>query len=106
MPCAILLGALGNSVLLLAPWIFLFRFQFQGQRFLGSVEPLMWMISQVDELVYAGNFCGGSGTPSERLPPSLPPSLLNKYGYRPNLTLPITVLFDMNLGLLCGLHTD
>lgn len=36
----------------------------QGQRSLGSVEPhdpLMWMISRVDELVYAVSFCGGSG---------------------------------------------
>lgn len=32
IPCAVLLGVLGNLVLLLAPWIFLFQFQFQGPK--------------------------------------------------------------------------
>lgn len=71
------------------------------------------MISRVDELVYAGSCYGGSGeaiwTPPSLppfLPHSYPPSLLNKYASCPTLTLPVTVLFDINLGLLCGLHMD
>lgn len=67
MPRAILLGVLGNLVLLLGSMDFSVLIpvpRTQGQRSLGSVEPhdsLMWMISQIDELVYAGSFCGGSG---------------------------------------------